>query len=106
MTNKPEEMFLDAAKIKFIGTTANSSSFPYMDFTFEEGNICSEAVLTYNVVDEAWHAVILTSEDSESDFDEGVDATEAQLNALKEKLPENAQEIIAQFTESNASPKI
>jgi hypothetical protein len=103
---KAETLFLDSDKINLLGTTANDATYPFFDFNFEEGDLRTEAVLTFNADEETWHGVIRIAEDKDADFDDGHDATAEQLAALKAKLPTNSQNLIAIFrSECGPSPK-
>lgn len=97
-------LYLDSRKIKHVSTDANSASYPFMDFEFEEGDLRTVAILTTNVSDDSWHAVIRTAEDEEADFDDGETASPEQLEALKSRLPENVNELVADFKAANAAP--
>lgn len=90
-------LFLDSSNIRPFTASTVEAAYPFIDFEFEEGDLRSEARLTLNVDDGSWHGIIRTAEDAESDFDEGVDASPEQIEALKAKLPENANDLIEKF---------
>lgn len=89
--------FLDSSKINFMHSECSLSSYPYIDFTFEEGTLLSEATVTHNVDDGGWHAQIHVAESEDADYEENHEASDEQLEALKAKLPDNTEELIAAF---------
>lgn len=97
-------LYLDPTKINHVSTDANSATYPFMDFEFEEGDLRTVAILTMNVSDGSWHALIRTAEDEEADFGDGETASPEQLEALKSRLPENVNELVADFKAANAAP--